>query len=354
MSGICVPSRHLQWVSASWNQSRERSIVCRMRNNYKSITSTRLYGNMKILVVGSINMDLVVRLPRIPKPGETLLGGVFNTYPGGKGANQAVAIARLGGDVTLIGAVGNDPFGDELLGTLQVEGVDTKYIMKKKGVATGVALIEVDAEGQNSIAVTSGANFELSPDDVRIAMDQVGPFDILVMPLETPINTIHTATQIAHSCKAKVILNPAPAQVLSSDILTKVDYLVPNEHEIEIVAGQPFLIPADGIHTFPSFSHLGVSNLIITLGDHGVFYQNKSGDHLLIPAYSVKAVDTTAAGDCFVGALAVSIAEGNSTVEAIKFANAAAALSVTRVGAQPSLPFRGDVDQFLADRRKIQ
>lgn len=323
-----------------------------MRINYKSITSTRLYGNMKIVVVGSINMDLVVRLPRIPKPGETLLGGVFNTYPGGKGANQAVAMARLGADVILIGAVGADPFGDELLHTLELESVDTRHIFRKKDIATGVAMIEVDVEGQNSIAVTSGANFELSPADVCTAMNEVGHFDLLVMPLETPIDTITMAAKIAADKHAKVILNPAPAQVLPKDLLDLVDILVPNEHEIEVVAGVSVPVLQDDNTQTPSYSHLGVENLIITLGRNGVYYENRSGVQLRIPAFQVQAVDTTAAGDCFVGALAVSIAEGRTMVEAIQFANAAGALSVTHVGAQPSLPFRDDVDQFLADRRK--
>jgi ribokinase len=308
---------------------------------------------MNIIVVGSINMDLVVRLPQIPKPGETLLGGIFNTFPGGKGANQAVAIARLGGKVTMVGAVGLDAFGEELIHDLELEGVDTRYVHKLPGKTTGVALIEVDSRGQNSIAVASGANFLLSPESVKNALEKIGPFDILVMPLETPLDTITEAVKFAKMYNAKTILNPAPAQLLSSDLLQQIDYLVPNEYEIEIVSGSKISINCEIDERKPIYTNLGVAHLIITMGNHGVYYENQNGNTMRIPAYEVEAVDTTAAGDCFVGALAVSLSEGRSTLESIQFANAAAALSVTHLGAQPSLPYRNDVDQFLEYRRTI-
>jgi ribokinase len=309
---------------------------------------------MKILVVGSINMDLVVRLPQIPKPGETLLGGTFNTFPGGKGANQAVAIARLGGKVTMVGAVGVDSFGDELIHGLEIEGIDTQFIQRKPGISTGVALIEVDSKGQNTIAVASGANYALLVEDVRNALVEIGPFDILVMPLETPIDTIIEAVRFAKMYNAKTILNPAPAQKLSSDLLRQIDYLVPNEFEIGIVSGSQKQIACEIDETKALYSYLGVANIIITMGNHGVIYENPNGKSMRIPAYNVEAVDTTAAGDCFVGAFAVGLSEGHSTLESIQFANAAAALSVERVGAQPSLPHRNEVDQFLNLRRTIQ
>jgi len=182
----------------------------------------------KIVVVGSFNMDLVVRLPVIPKPGETLLGGVFATYPGGKGSNQAVAAARLGGEVTMVGRVGADAFGDQLLKMARSEGIDTRFVGIDSQAATGVALIEVDAEGRNSIAVASGANFTLTAADVAAAFAQIGQVDLVVMPLETPIDTIVTAAELARRAGARVVLNPAPAQHLAPELLKNIDVLIPN------------------------------------------------------------------------------------------------------------------------------
>ena len=182
-------------------------------------------------------MDLVVRMPKIPRPGETLLGGVFKTFPGGKGANQAVASARLGAHVTMVGCVGNDSFGEELRSALASEGINTDHILIHSSESTGVALIQVDEQGQNSIAVASGANFCLTSSNVEQAMQTIGDFDVLVMPLETPLDTIYTAAQIASRKGAKVLLNPAPAQVLEKDLLQLVDVLLPNEYEIGLMTG---------------------------------------------------------------------------------------------------------------------
>ena len=303
---------------------------------------------MHIVVVGSLNMDLVVRLPQIPKPGETLLGGVFKTYPGGKGANQAVAAARLGAQVTMIGCVGDDAFGRELVNHLSQEGVDTKHILVKPDVSTGVALIQVDAQAQNSIAVASGANFCLTADDVEKAMLAVQKIDVLVMPLETPLETIYAAAKIANSKGAKVILNPAPAQVLEKDLLIFVDYLVPNEFEIATMTGIQIQEIKDTNLAAQQLLSKGAKNLIVTLGHRGsVVYEGKTNENMVIPAWKVKAVDTTAAGDCFVGALAIGLGEGKSLYTAAEFASAAAAISVTRVGAQPSLPFYEEVIRFM-------
>ncbi len=196
---------------------------------------------MHVVVVGSLNMDLVVRIPQIPRPGETLLGGVFKTFPGGKGANQAVAAARLGAHVTMIGCVGGDTFGQEMRDTLIKEGIDTTHILVHPESATGVALIQVDAKGQNSIAVASGANFQLTSAHVENAMQSIENFDVLVMPLETPLETIYSAAKNAALRGAKVILNPAPAQVLNQDLLKLVDILIPNEYEITLMTGLPLL-----------------------------------------------------------------------------------------------------------------
>ncbi|MCA2000850.1 MAG: ribokinase [Chloroflexi bacterium] len=309
---------------------------------------------MKVVVVGSLNMDLVVRMPQIPRPGETLLGGVFKTFPGGKGANQAVAAARLGASVTMIGCVGGDSFGREMRETLEREGIDTTHVLVCSQSATGVALIQVDAAGQNSIAVASGANFELTGADVEKAMQSIGAFEALVMPLETSLETIYTAARIASQRGAKVLLNPAPAQILKQDLLELVDVLLPNEYEAALMTGLASLQSvADVRKAAQTLLSLKVKNLIVTMGNQGaMLFDGKT--EAQIPACPVQAVDSTAAGDCFVGALAVGLCEGKSMTAAAEFASAAAAISVTRDGAQPSLPRREEVIQFMNERSKLK
>lgn len=296
-------------------------------------------------------MDLVVRMPRIPKPGETLLGGHFKTFPGGKGANQAVAAARLGAQVSMIGCVGCDGFGKELLKALKNEGIDTENIAMLPDISTGVALIQVDEEGRNSISVASGANYELTADDVEKGFQSIGKFDVLIMQLETPIETVVHAAKLASINRATVILNPAPAQILDNGLLGLVDVLVPNEHEIGVILGGNELSYIDDCQNTRRCQELGIKNLIVTLGDKGAMVIDTAGKKSQIPAFKVKAVDTTAAGDCFVGALGVALCEGKSLREAAEFAGAAAALSVMHEGAQPSLPFRRDVEELLKERR---
>jgi len=306
---------------------------------------------MNIVVVGSLNMDLVVSLPKIPKPGETLLGGIFNSYPGGKGANQAVAASRLGGHVTMIGCVGDDSFGRQLIDNLSQESVDTTHILIKPDVSTGVALIQVDEQAQNSIAVASGANYCLTCDFVEKAMQAIEKVDFVVMPLETPLETIYTAVRVANHKGAKVILNPAPAQVLENDLLDKVDYLIPNEFEVATMTGLQINSIADANLAAQQLLKSGVKNLIVTLGNKGsILFIGKTNKTEIIPAWKVQAVDTTAAGDCFVGAFAVGLSNGKSIKDAAEFASAAAAISVTRVGAQPSLPKLDEVNQFKIER----
>lgn len=298
---------------------------------------------MKILEVGSLNMDLVVRMPHIPKPGETLLGGEFATFPGGKGANQAVAAARLGAQVSMIGRVGNDAFGRELVDLLQKEGIDTRFVGVDPALASGVALIEVDAKGQNSIAVASGANFALTAAHVASAIGQIEKFDALVMPLETPLETIYAAARAAKQKNAQVILNPAPAQKLGADLLEMVDVIVPNEHEAAFITG----IVLEGEQSCRAAAHslrqMGAKNVVITLGWAGAFVLDGDTEEF-VPAQKVVAIDTTAAGDCFTGGLAVGLAEGKPLADAVRFASAAAAISVTRRGAQPSMPYRREVE----------
>lgn len=298
-------------------------------------------------------MDLVVRMPRIPRPGETLLGGVFFTAPGGKGANQAVAAARLGGEVTMIGRVGADAFGDQLLAQFKVEGIDTRFVGVDSSAATGVALITVDAEGQNNISVASGANMTLTTQEVTSAWEQLAGVDVLVMPLETPMETIVIAASLASQAGARVVLNPAPAQHLSGELLQLVDVLIPNEFEAAIMTGIDIHSDADARQAAEKLIRLGASHVILTLGSQGALIAESDGTDILyadLPAYPVHAVDTTAAGDAFVGAIAVALGEGRSLVEAARFASAAAALSVTRQGAQPSLPTRAEVEAFILTR----
>jgi ribokinase len=302
----------------------------------------------KIVVVGSLNMDLVVQVPTIPKPGETVLGCNFATYPGGKGANQAVAAARLGATVTMIGQVGDDSHGKSLLENLAVEGVITNLIKVDNDNATGVAMISVDAQGQNSIAVASGANFSLTKGQVENAWGDIGDIDVLVMPLETPPETILTAATLAKKQSATVVLNPAPARPLKPALLELVDVLVPNQHELEMLSNTEITPNVDFGKAADNLFSLGVRNIVTTLGGDGVAIFDSTRESILISPYSVEVVDTTAAGDAFVAALAVGLGEGKNLMSACHFANAAGALAVTKVGAQPSLPFRSDVEKLVS------
>lgn len=294
-----------------------------------------------IVVVGSLNMDLVIHAPRHPEPGETILGSDFKTFPGGKGANQAVAGARLGGKVSMIGQVGKDTFGESLLEEIVSVGIDAKYILSNPKVATGVALITIDEMGQNTIVVSSGANARLTPIDIANAEEIFEEAAVLLLQLETPLPAVTKAIELARKHGAKVVLNPAPAQALPAKLLTQVDFLIPNQPELELLAG------VEGTDTALSCMRgLGVSKLIVTLGEQGVLVVEKNKE-IQLRGYEVEVVDTTAAGDAFVGAFAVALTEGKTTLEAAAFGNAAGAFSVTRHGAQTSLPTRVELDQFI-------
>ena len=293
-----------------------------------------------IVVVGSLNMDLVVRSPRHPQPGETLLGSEFRTFPGGKGANQAVAAARLGGQVKLIGRVGADAFGKSLIQTLANDGVDTGQV-KQLGVATGVALITVDGAGQNTIVVVPGANGELSPPDLWSAASAFEGASVVVMQLEIPVLTVAYAADLAHRHGACVVLNPAPAQALEASLLKNVDYLVPNQPEAAFLTGQSS--PREAARRLRAS---GARSVVVTLGDQGVLIMDDEGEAQFEP-HRVQVVDTTAAGDAFIGAFAVALAEGRLAREAAAWGNAAGALAVTRAGAQPSLPTRDELEKLL-------
>jgi ribokinase len=298
----------------------------------------------KIVVVGSLNMDLVVHAPRHPQPGETILGSEFHTFPGGKGANQAVAAARLGGQVRMIGLVGQDDFGDALLQTLASDGVDAEHVLRHASAATGVALITVDAAGQNTIVVASGANGRLTPGDVSAAEDAFRGASLLLVQLESPLPAVGRALELARRHGLRTVLNPAPAQPLELALLARVDYLVPNETELALLTGIDARREA-----LRELHRWGVGRVIVTLGECGVLIAEDGGE-LHLPAYHVVPVDTTAAGDAFVGAFAVALTEGRSVDKAAVWANAAGALAVTRLGAQPSLPTRAELTGFLREQ----
>jgi ribokinase len=295
--------------------------------------------NKPIIVVGSINMDLVVRVQRQPTPGETILGGDYVTIPGGKGANQAVAAARAGGVVKMLGLVGSDPFGPVLRENLTSNGVDAGFVGTWNG-PSGVALITVDDKGQNMIVVSPGANGHVLPSMIPgTLLREAG---MVMLQLEIPLETVREVIRSCRIEKTPVMLNPAPAQTLPDDVLDGVRYVVANETEVMLLgAGQNELSSARRLRA------RGVDTVIVTLGERGVLWVGPAGEGSL-PGHVVKAVDTTAAGDGFCGALAVKLSEGASLENALKFANAAGAMAVTRPGAQPSLASRGEIEGFLS------
>nr|WP_314606993.1 ribokinase [uncultured Janthinobacterium sp.] len=295
-----------------------------------------------IVVIGSINMDLVLRVPRMPLPGETLTGGAFRTIPGGKGANQAVACARLSGkvagaqQVAMVGCVGDDAFGATLRSALVGDGIIDSHITTLPGVASGIASILVDDNGQNSIVIAGGANDLLSPAHIDAAKALIEQADIVVLQLETPMATVVHAIKLARSLGKTVVLNPAPAASLPEGVLELVDYLIPNEIEAAMLAG---VSPegADVKALAAALQKLGSDNVIITLGSKGVHAALYGGDYTF-PAEAVQAVDTTAAGDTFIGGFVAGLASGMDEAEAIGQGQRAAAWSVTKPGAQTSIP----------------
>lgn len=302
----------------------------------------------KIVVVGSTNTDMIVRTQRIPGPGETVLGGKFLMAAGGKGANQAVAAARAGGDVTFIARIGNDLFGQRAVQGFRRDDINVEFIKRDPSAASGVALIIVDARGENCIAVASGANANLSTADVRAAAKAIASADILLMQLEVPLATVTLAAAIAAKNGVRTILNPAPARALPRALLKNVTFLTPNESEAALLARGAGGRRGDHRETARLLARK-VSSVILTLGSKGSFIASAQAGEF-VPAFKVKAVDTTAAGDVFNGCLAVALAERNSLPEAVRFASAAAAISATRLGAQPSAPSRPEIERFLRRR----
>ncbi|HUK66066.1 MAG TPA: ribokinase [Anaeromyxobacteraceae bacterium] len=295
-----------------------------------------------VVVVGSINMDLVARAPRLPIPGETLSGSSFATSPGGKGANQAVAASRLGAGTAMIGCLGQDAFGAVLRPLLEQDGVDTGAVRAVAG-STGVALVVVDEAGRNGIVVVPGANAELSPADVDRNGSLISGARVVALQLETPLPTVLYAAERARGEGKTVVLNPAPAQPLPSRLLACADYLVPNEIEAAMLTGQEVGELESAARAAEALRAMGARNVIITLGERGVVWATPQGTRH-VPAPRVKAVDTTAAGDTFIGGLCAALVAGKDLASAVGFAQAAAALSVTRVGAQPSIPYEREVE----------
>jgi ribokinase len=295
----------------------------------------------KIIVVGSSNTDMVIKMDKLPLPGETKIGGVFFMNGGGKGANQAVAVARLGGNLTFVTKVGNDVFGKQTIAGLKKENINTSFVYIDKENPSGTALIMVDEEGENCIAVAPGANANLLPSDITTAKI-LNKAEIILMQLEIPMETISSVIKSAKANKQKVILNPAPAQKLGDELLDGLFLITPNEIEASILTGIKVEDETTAAKAAGVLVSKGVQNVIITMGASGAYIQTE-GMAKIVPANLVKAIDTTGAGDVFNGAIAVGISEGMSLHDAVTFANKAAAISVTRLGAQSSVPYRNEI-----------
>ena len=299
----------------------------------------------KILIIGSSNTDMTVRTEKLPLPGETVLGGTFTMGHGGKGANQAVAAKRLGGDVAFVCKVGKDLFGDSSVKGYECEGIDTSHILYSE-LPSGVALISVDAYAENSISVASGANLDFSPEDIRSMEKVIKDASILLLQLEIPVETVLEAARIASEAGVYVILNPAPACKLPEEIYRYVSLLIPNETEAGQMSGISISDCDSAESAARALMKSGTKNVIITLGSKGSMIYGENGSEF-IPSRKVDAVDTTAAGDTYCGALSVALAEGKTLHDAAVFATAASSIAVTRRGAQDSIPTRSEVDNVM-------
>jgi ribokinase len=295
-----------------------------------------------IVVVGSSNTDMVVKAEHLPAPGETVLGGTFFMNAGGKGANQAVAAARLGGNVTFIAKTGNDIFGQQAITLFNEEGMKTSYIITDEVHPSGVALITVDKNGENCIVVASGANAALNEKDIENAREVIERATIVLMQLETPLDTIKHVIEIAAPFGVKVVLNPAPARVLPAEMLRHVSIITPNEKEAEMLTGIRINDISGAKEAASELNKTGIQTVIITMGSEGALVLHE-GEFSTVTAPKVSALDTTAAGDVFNGALVVALSEKKEMLQAVQFACNAAAISVTRLGAQASAPYRNEV-----------
>jgi ribokinase len=305
----------------------------------------------KIVVVGSCNTDMVIKADRLPIPGETILGGTFFMNPGGKGANQAVAAARMGGKVTLISKTGNDVFGKQSVMLYNSENINTDFVFSDPSRPSGVALITVDAHGENCIVVASGANASLSPSDINKAISEIESSDLVLMQLEIPIETVEYVAEIANNKGIKVILNPAPARALSDKLLKCLYIIIPNKSEAEILSGIKVTDYETARQAADIISTRGVDNVVITLGSLGALIK-EGAEYFYVEAHKVESVDTTAAGDTFCGSVCVGLSEGKSILESVKLAARASALTVTRMGAQSSIPYRSELSSLDIEKVK--
>ena len=296
----------------------------------------------KIVVIGSSNTDLVIKTGRIPDPGETVIGGTFMMTAGGKGANQAVAAARLGGDVTFVAKVGDDMFGTESRERYIAEKLPADYILIEKGTPSGVALITVDAKGENCIVVAPGANNALTCADVDAVREVIASADYMLLQLEIPMETVEYAARIAYENGTRVVLNPAPAAALSEELISHLYLITPNRTECQLLSGVEISDRESAERAARRLMEMGVRNVIVTLGSKGALVMDGDGC-TRVEAHRVEAVDTTAAGDVFNGALCVALSEGRTLTEAAEFASRASAVSVTRMGAQSSIPYREEL-----------
>ncbi|MBI4657520.1 MAG: ribokinase [Verrucomicrobia bacterium] len=305
--------------------------------------------NTRIVVVGSLNADFVIDLERFPVPGETVTGKTFHVFPGGKGANQAYAAARLGGRVSMIGQVGQDTHAGWLKSNLASVGVDVTQIRHDPSVSSGVACISIDASGQNQIIIVGGANATLTPERLEPSRELIASAKIVLIQLEIPLETVASVARIAKRSEAIVILDPAPAKPAPDSLLACADYVTPNETELAVLTGvRPGKVTRSVARDLAKGLHArGAAKVIVKMGAQGALLTGEGGEHFW-PALPVRPVDTTAAGDAFNAAFAVALAEGRSEIEAGEFATAAAAWSVTRPGAQPSMPTRDDVAALMS------
>ena len=302
----------------------------------------------KLIVLGGVNADHILQVDSFPRPGETVKGHGYRVVSGGKGANQAVAAGRLGADVSLIACVGDDSFGKKSIKTFKQDGIKTDAVTMIPNTPTGIAIIYIDKNGENSIGTSPEANARLLPELVEPHLPLLNEADTVLMPLETPLSTIELVAKLAHKAGKNVVLNPAPAQPLPDSLFAKLTTITPNETEAEVLTGIKVETKKDAEKAAAIFHKKGVTNVIITLGSKGAFISDKEGMRI-IPGFNVTPTDTTAAGDVFNGALQTALLEGRSMDNSIRFAHAAAAITVTRLGAQPSIPTRSEVDAFLAE-----
>ena len=301
----------------------------------------------RVTVVGSFMFDLVARAPRRPKTGETLIGDSFGMFIGGKGANQAIAASRLNALVCMVGRLGDDLFGNQFLDKFSDEKINTDFVIQDKNNGTGVGMPLIDASGDNSIVIIPRANMALSVEDINQGYEAIANSDILLLQLEVPIEASQRAAEIAKENSTIVILNPAPAREIPDTLLDLVDILTPNESETEILSGISATTEKEAKEAARILMDKGVETVILTLGSRGSLLLTATVESFF-PANQVDVVDTTAAGDAFCGALAASLANGSTIEEAVKTGNAAGALAVTKLGAEPSLPKKADLDRFLA------